>query len=63
MEREYYARTETGERIGPYDTMEELRDDLAAANSEAWNATHCECNGGNPCACPDCDHEDCRYHD
>jgi len=23
--------------------------------------TTCECNGGNPCDCPDCDHADCSY--
>jgi hypothetical protein len=58
---ENYGRTDTGELIGPYDTVDELNRELADSN--AWNATHCECNGGNPCACPDCDHEDCRYHD
>lgn len=23
----------------------------------------CECNGGAPCACPDCDHIDCGFRD
>lgn len=29
-----------------------------------WNAMPepvCECNGGKPCACPDCDCSDCAY--
>lgn len=25
------------------------------------NPPECECNGGSPCDCPDCDHADCAY--
>jgi hypothetical protein len=42
---EHYGRTASGELIGPYDTVDELDRELAAANSES---------GYTSCACRDC---------
>jgi hypothetical protein len=42
---EYYARTASGELIGPYDTTADCDRELAAANSES---------GYTACTCRDC---------
>ena len=39
---EHYARTASGELIGPYDTVAECDRELAASNSES-GYTHCAC--------------------
>jgi hypothetical protein len=36
---ENYGRTDTGELIGPYDTVDELNTELAASNAEAKTRT------------------------
>jgi hypothetical protein len=35
----------------------------AHAYPEEYAGPECECNGGPPCDCPDCDHLDCVYRD